>query len=161
MSIATATPDESLLSLAEKLWNIDWGEVPVVDQDDPARIVGVVTRRAVLGAFDRELLQRDVLFTRVVWFEGQRESVDFLELPTGHRVEIVAPPRWMLGQRADPLALRTRFHLILVAIRHDAAADRSGGPTWIDADQETIVAAGDRLMVIGTLPEIEELRVSR
>jgi CIC family chloride channel protein len=158
--VVTAAPDESLLSLAEKLWTVDWGEVPVVADGSPPRILGVVTRRAVLGAFDRELLQRDVLFTRVVWFEGQRESADYLELPTGHRVEIVAPPGWLVGKNVDPTDLRRRFHLTLVAVRRDADA-RGGPPTWMDADIDYAVQAGDRLMVIGTLPEIEEFRLSR
>ena len=90
--VPTALPEDSLLELSEKLWEVDWGEVPVVAPGPPRRFLGIVTRRDLLGAFDREVLQRDVLVTRVVWFDGQRESADYLELPRGQRVELVAPP---------------------------------------------------------------------
>ncbi len=71
------------------------------DPADPARVLGVVTRRGVLGAFDRELLQRDLLLTRVVWSEGGRERADYLELPEGQRVESIAPPPSLLGLKVN------------------------------------------------------------
>jgi len=68
----------------------------------------VVTRRALVAAFDRELLQRDLLYTRVVSFEGSHEAADYLELPRGHRVEIIAPPTAALGAPVDVAAVRAR-----------------------------------------------------
>ncbi|HEX3344863.1 MAG TPA: chloride channel protein, partial [Polyangiaceae bacterium] len=88
--VPVAAPDDSLLELSEKLWDVDWGEVPVVAPGPPPQFLGIVTRRDLLGAFDREVLQRDMLVTRVVWFDGQREAADYLELPKGQRVELVA-----------------------------------------------------------------------
>lgn len=59
--VPVAFPDDSLLELNEKLWATDWGEIPVVDPKAPGTVLGIITRRAMLGAFDRELLQRDAL----------------------------------------------------------------------------------------------------
>ncbi len=63
--VIAATPDDSLVSLGEKLFAVDWGELPVVDPRRPHEPLGVVTRRGLLGAFDRELLQRDAIMTQV------------------------------------------------------------------------------------------------
>jgi CIC family chloride channel protein len=153
--IVSAAPDDSLLVLGEKLWNVDWGELPVVDPRDPSRPIGVITRRALLGAFDRELLQRDVLLSRVVWFEGQRETVEYLELPGGHRIEIVPPPAWMLGRGPDVGELRTGFGVTLVAVRREQGPDLP--PRWDDPEPDLVLRPTDRLVVIATEQELVRL----
>jgi CBS domain-containing protein len=155
-AVAAAVPaarlDDSLLELSEKLFAVDWGEVPVVDG---ARLVGVVSRRTLLATFDRELLQRDRLYTRVAWHEGQTEIADYLELPRGHRVEIVAAPAAAVGHLPDVAGLRARDGINLLAVRHRTRADRD---TWLDpAASPDAVRAGDRWMVIGTTAAIERL----
>jgi CIC family chloride channel protein len=157
-SFATAVPvaavDDTLFDLNEKLWSVDFGEIPVRSPADPATVLGVVTRRALLGAFDRELLQRDMLLTRVVWSEGERERADYLELPQGQRVEVVAPPAHLLGTRVSVGALRARYRVTLVGVQQGAR----DGATWHDPDDATALRRGDRLLVIGDPSHINCLR---
>jgi chloride channel protein, CIC family len=148
--ITTVAPDDSLLVLGEKLWNVDWGELPVVDPSDPTRPLGVVTRRILLGAFDRELLQRDVLMTRV------GGEADYLELPEDHRIEIVPAPPWMHGKGADVGELRSKLGVTLVAIRRDEGDNQP--LRWLDPDPGVVVGARDRLVVIATEAELTRLR---
>ena len=82
------TPSEPLTSVNEKLWFRDLGQLPVVDSPETRRFLGVVTRRDLLGAFDREVLQRSRLVTRVRTFSEQEGGgeVDYFELPEKHAV---------------------------------------------------------------------------
>jgi CIC family chloride channel protein len=153
--VPAAAPDDSLLELSEKLWEVDFGEIPVVAPGPPARFLGVVTRRDLLGAFDREVLQRDVLVTRVVWFEGQREAADYLELPRGQRVELVAPPRWIVGRGLDLGELHRRFGVTVLAVRSEAGA---GPPALLEPSPDRPLAAGDRLLVKGPPDAIDAFR---
>ncbi len=157
-SLATPVPvaeaNDTLLELNEKLWGVDFGEIPVRDPANAARVLGVVTRRALLGAFDRELLQRDLLLTRVVWSEGGRERADYLELAEGHRVEVIAPPAHMLGQKADVGMLRSRYRVTVVAVRQPLHRE----PAWRDPEDADVLRRGDRLLVIGDLTRINTLR---
>jgi CIC family chloride channel protein len=153
--VPTASPDDDLLALSEKLFDVDWGEIPVVDPGAPARPLGVVTRRALLAAFDRELLERDLLYTRVVWFEGQHESADYLELPRGFRVEVVAPPPAAAGRPVDVSGLRARGVIVLGVRRAARGAPR---PAWIEAEAVDRTSGADRWMVVGTAAAIEALR---
>jgi CIC family chloride channel protein len=152
--VELASPDDTLLALSEKLWRVDFGELPVVEPGPPPALLGVVTRRDVLGAFDREVLQRDVLLTRVVWFEGQREEADYLELPPGQRVELIAPPAWLVGAAPDPDEIRRRFKVSLLAVR------RGGEPTLAEPGSDKPLDGGDRLLVVGEPRAIEALRRS-
>ena len=153
--IAAVRPDETLLDLSEKLWATDWGEVPVVDPGPPARLVGVVTRRTLLGALDREILQRDVLLTRVVRFEGGAEGEDFLELPEGWRVEEIALPPDLIGAPLAPGSLRERFGVLAIAVRSfESGAVRELPSPWTPR-------ADDRLIVAGTPERIDGVRRAR
>ena len=150
--VPTASPEDSLLELSEKLWEVDWGEVPVVAPGPPRRFVGIVTRRDLLGAFDREVLQRDVLVTRVVWFDGQRESADYLELPRGQRVELVAPPRWLLGKGVDLGEIHGRCGVTVLGVRGREGAG------LLEPSRERALGAEDRLLVKGPPAAIEAFR---
>jgi hypothetical protein len=153
LPVTGVRPDETLLGIGEKLWNVDWGELPVIDPAHPNRVLGTVTRRGLLGAFDRELIQRDVLTTRVASHDG----VDYLELPDGHQVAMVTTPSWLVGRIPDLAALAREFGIKLIAVRRDPGGDAP--PRWHDADAGFALSAGDRLMVIGTTAEIERIDV--
>jgi CBS domain-containing protein len=152
--VPVASPGDSLLELSEKLWDVDWGEVPVVAPGPPPRFLGIVTRRDLLGAFDREVLQRDVLVTRVVWFDGQREAADYLELPRGQRVELVAPPPWLLGRGVDIGDLHRRCGVTVLGVR------ASEGTGLLEPTPDRPLCAEDRLLVKGLPAAIEAFRRS-
>jgi CIC family chloride channel protein len=156
--VPTAAPADSLLQLSEKLWEVDWGEVPVVAPGPPPRFLGIVTRRDLLGAFDREVLQRDVLVTRVVWFEGQRQAADYLELPPGQRVELVAPPAWLVGQGIDVGELHRRSAVTVLGVR---SGGPDASPALVEPAIDRAVSDGDRLLVKGLPEAIERFRSSK
>ena len=153
--VATARPEETLLDLSEKLWANDWGEIPVADPGPPVRLLGIVTRRTLLGALDREILQRDVLLTRVVHFEGESEGGDYLELPPGHRVEEIAAPAAWIGKPIDVGDALARFAVIVVAVRRRDSGVVDG------VSGSRVLKAGDTLLVVGLSKAIDELRSGR
>jgi CBS domain-containing protein len=151
--VPTIGPGDSLFEVGEKLWDVDWGELPVVDPSSPHLLLGVVSRRAVLGAFDRELLQRDVLTTRIVSSEGGHTSIDYVELPDGHRVAVVPAPAWLIGTAPDLSALRAEIGVILVAVRRDVGGDAL--PRWIDPEPGLTLEPSDQVLVIATESELD------
>jgi hypothetical protein len=155
MPVPVATLDDSLLTLSEKLFEVDWGEVPVVDPAQPAVPVGVVARRILLATFDRELFQRDQLHTRVTWFDGQTETADFLELPRGHRIEIIAAPRSAVGRPVDVAGLRSRARVTVLGVRPAAGPSRT---EWHEPEAVGATGDADRWMVVGPAAAIDDVR---
>lgn len=151
--VLTVSPDDSLVAVGEKLFAVDWGELPVVDPSQPSTALGVVTRRGLLGAFDRELLQRDALMTQVSAAPGGPDGPELLELPDGHRAILLPAPTWMIGHPLDLGLLRTRFGISLIAIRRDTGGDLA--PRWQDPDGDLVIAPQDRLMLVATQEELE------
>ena len=84
--IPFVTPAEPLTSVNEKLWFRDLGQLPVVDSAEERRFLGIVTRRDLLGAFDREVLRHNRLVARVRMFREGGSEMDYFELPEKHRL---------------------------------------------------------------------------
>jgi chloride channel protein, CIC family len=150
--VPTVAPQDSLLDLGQKLWTADWGELPVCHE---GKLLGVVTRRALLGALDAEVLHRDVLLTRVVRFEGGREAEDFFELPPDRRVEEIAAPRGLIGLPLRTAHVRERFGVVVLALR------RAGAVRVEEVPPSYEPARGDRLIVLGAPAGIDALRDAR
>jgi len=53
----TLHPEDSLNTAAERLARMDLGELPVVDPDNPRKVLGMVARSTVVAAYQREVLR--------------------------------------------------------------------------------------------------------
>jgi hypothetical protein len=151
--ITALRPDDTMLEIGEKLWHVEWGELPVVDPGMPQRPIGIVTRKGLLGAFDRELIQRDALTP-----PGRmrlRGGTEWFELPDGHRLAVIDAPGWLCRSPADLSALRARPGVQVVAVRRDAW----GATNWQDVEDVYEVFADDKLLVLAS--ELELARFTR
>ena len=155
--IPCVTPEESLASVNEKLWFRDLGHLPVVDSLEGKRFLGIVTRRDLLGAIDREVLQRSRLVARVRTFseeEGEGE-MDYFELPEKHRmIELDTPPA-LAGRTVAESGIRTRYGVSVLAVKRRT---REGLERRFVPGPQDRFEAGDVLIVLGTAEAIERLR---
>jgi CIC family chloride channel protein len=149
--IETVAPQDTLIDLAQKLWTADWGELPVVEEN---RLVGMVSRRALLGALDAEVLRRDVLLTRVVRFERGTEAQDFFELPPDRRIEEIHTPPALRGRPLRTAIVRERFGVVILAKRRGAAAQVE------EIKPGEVLQRTDRLLVLGAPDAIDALRAA-
>lgn len=150
--IPVVTPDDSLVEVNEKLWFRDLGQLPVVDGDETKRFLGIVTRRDVLGAFDREILRRNALLAKVRAVEGA--GFDYLEMPAETRMAKVPVPHEMVGKPLRETRLRETGINVLAIERVDATGQRRR----IAARADTRLERGDVLVVMGGERAVERLR---
>ena len=149
------TPTEPLTSVNEKLWFRDLGQLPVVDSPETRRFLGVVTRRDLLGAFDREVLQRNRLVARVRTFGEEGSDVDYFELPEKHRLVQVDVPREMEGRTVGESGIRSRFGVSVLAVKR---MTREGFERRFVPAPDDRFQHGDVLIVLGTEDAIARLR---
>jgi CIC family chloride channel protein len=155
--IPCVTPSESLTSVNEKLWFRDLGHLPVVDSLESNRFLGIVTRRDLLGAIDREVLQRSRLVTRVRTFAGEEGEgeMDYFELPEKHRMIELDTPAGLAGRTVAESGIRTRFGVSVLAVKRRS---REGLERRFVPGPEDRFQPGDVLIVLGTDDAIEKLR---
>ena len=151
------TPAESLTSVNEKLWFRDLGHLPVVDTLETRRFLGIVTRRDLLGAIDREVLQRSRLVARVRTF-SEREGggeMDYFELPEKHRMTEIDVPPALAGKTIGESGIRSRYGVSVLAVKRRT---REGLERRFVPGSDDRFESGDVLIVLGTEEAIERLR---
>jgi CIC family chloride channel protein len=141
--IPVVTPDDSLVEVNEKLWFRDLGQLPVVD-GETQKFLGIVTRRDVLGAFDREVLRRNRLLAKVRAMEGT--GFDYFELPEESRMSRISVPSEFVGQTLAEAQLRARHGITVMAIQR---MDAAGREHRIAPRPDTRLVRGDTLIVLG------------
>ena len=61
--VVTTTPDEPLTEVMRKLSSRGLEEIPVVDPEDPKRVLYMLTRRVVLARYASELEKKKEVYT--------------------------------------------------------------------------------------------------
>ena len=153
-ALPTVTEDEDLDVVMQLFGHGTAEEIAVVDAENPRRLVGSVTKRAVLHAYNREVMRRDlagsVSSTVIVASKGQQ-----VELGGGYVLQEVRPPPRFFGHtiRELDLAAATGVHVVL--LRKREASD--GRPAVRVPTADDRIEEGDRLVVSGTKQEVESL----
>jgi chloride channel protein, CIC family len=146
--IPFVTPEESLVSASEKLWGVrDLGWLPVCNSKEDSVFVGMITRRDLLGALDREILRNSRLFARVGYENLSGREVDLFELPDQHRLLQLDVPPEMFGQTIGETELRKRFGVSVLAIKR---LTRQGQERRFVPTPEDRLERGDKLIVLAT-----------
>ncbi|HSD71995.1 MAG TPA: chloride channel protein, partial [Thermoanaerobaculia bacterium] len=153
--IPFVTPSEHLTSVNEKLWFRDLGQLPVVDSAENRRFLGIVTRRDLLGAFDREVLRHNRLVARVRMFREGGSEMDYFELPEKHRLVQVDVPPAIEGRTVAESGLRNRYGVSVLAVKR---LSRGGLERRFVPGPEDRLQHGDVLIVLGTDEAVSRLR---
>ncbi len=153
--IPFVTPSEPLTSVNEKLWFRDLGQLPVVESPETRRFLGIVTRRDLLGAFDREVLQHNRLLARVRTIGEGNEEMDYFELPEKHRLVELPVPRSLEGKTVAESGLRNRFGVSVLAVKRQT---RDGSQRRFVPGPEDRLQPRDVLIVLGTDDAIANLK---
>ncbi len=157
--IPMAYPDERIVDVNRRLWLQDVGHLPVVQSSENPVWVGLLTRRDVLGAVDREILRRN-LFVAPVHQAGEARP-DWFELPRGGRMETVKVPRALVGKSLADAGLGRQYNVMVLAIArpgpYGAIERHLATPDWILDEGDQIVILGPESAVTslltGLLPE--------
>jgi chloride channel protein, CIC family len=138
-------------AVTEKFWFQEHGELPVLSEHDPPRFLGVITRRDVLRAFDREVLQRKLLTVRYApGGPPQHGRRSLVELPAEFGIEEMSVPSSLIGQTLMELDLPHKFLLTALAYK-PATGDRA---EVIPPPIDVALAEGDRLVLVGRKPDL-------
>ncbi|MDX2499269.1 MAG: chloride channel protein, partial [Deltaproteobacteria bacterium] len=59
-NVVTVSSDDNLYTALEKISRKDFSTMPVVSPDDPAELIGVVSRRDIIGAYEKAVLKKSL-----------------------------------------------------------------------------------------------------
>lgn len=140
--------EDCLLALGKH----DCADLPVLYSPARRVLVGVVTRQAIFEVYNRSVLkQRDPGIQLVT---GEARLHDCVELPEEYKVQVLTPPRTWHGRTLRELALRARWDVSVLAIKHRSMLGES---TNRMPDPDRPLEPGDRLIIVGEVEDLERL----
>jgi CIC family chloride channel protein len=148
--VPTVRPDDTLPELADRLRAPEWAELPVVER---GAIIGTLTQRDLLRAFDQDLLDRASLLTRAVG--DPYEDLDEIQLPDGLSAAWVDVPEASVGKviaDGDWFDVH-KVHVIAVRSTQTALGARRAAPPGSSA-----LMATDQILVLGPSEGVDSLR---
>lgn len=152
--VPSVHPADPVQKIMERFWFQEYGELPVLKGTTPPQFVGVVTRRDILGAFDREVLRRRVLTAR--YRAGSPRAAASLPLMGEYAVQEVPLPSSLDGHTLAEMALPAKFQLTAIAVKRGSGDD---GEELLPPPIDLKLQAGDRLVLTGRKADI--LRFTR
>lgn len=153
-NIPTVFPDDTLDTAMKLFGKYEVEELPVVDRKDPHRIIGEITYRDVIEAYNKEIVKRDLITemkTSVKLLDKTRH-IPFLD---GYGMAEIQVPLSFVGKTLKELNIRARFgvNVIMIRRRMDGGAAKEIVPT---PDEK--IQMGDTLIAMGPEKDLEVLR---
>lgn len=150
----TLTPDLGLDAVMRIFAGKNREELPVVAADGSGRLVGVVSRRHLIDAYNTELMKRDV----VSELGGSLTSTATQEIHLGKdfRMCEIDAPGVFVDRSIRDLDVRATFGAEILLLRRPTAdgSDR----VEIVPEADTVVHRGDRLVVLAREGDLVRLR---
>lgn len=150
-----AFPEQALIDVMDTLYLTDEDQVPVVDNDKDQKFLGVITRRDIIGAYNREVLKKKILTTKFVTRKKEKEGIDYVEMPAGYKLGKIAVPEELENKTLGEVNFRTRYHFQVLALVRNADDGKS---QRMIADPQLKLNRGDEMIVIGKEEDFERFR---
>jgi chloride channel protein, CIC family len=151
--IQTSDDLDYVLKLFGKL-NLD--QFPVVDSNDPSKVLGAVTRQKVISIYNRETLKENL----ATGLAKELKTIDKsspIKVATGYSIMEITIPDSFLGKTLSELKLRNNFGLEVLMIKHlKDFLENKGEPEIVTPDPHYKLRLSDRLVVFGEDKKLDD-----
>jgi CIC family chloride channel protein len=138
-------------------WNLD--QFPVVDPENPNKILGAVRRQEVISIYNRESLKVNLASGLSKELKSIKPAAT-AKVATGYSIAELGVPKRFVGKSLVELKIRNEFGLEVLMIKQpkEFLTDVDSEPEIITPDPEYKLKRADTLVIFGTDEKIENLR---
>jgi CIC family chloride channel protein len=124
-------------------------ELPVIEDDGSDILAGIVTRQALIGAYNKEILKRDALSEMLAGVGSVAEKTPVI-LSDGIAITEIEAPGWMEGKSLVELDLRQSrgIQVLMINSSKESRQGQSEPPQLVPRPDYRI-RLGDNLVVLG------------
>jgi chloride channel protein, CIC family len=131
-------------------------ELPVVDDRNSDRLIGVVTRQKVISAYNGEILKRDAV-GEVLGGIGTAVGGEPVVLSGDIAIAEVEASGWMVGRTLAELSLRQNRGIQVLMINPGSEGGDPDGKVQLVPQPDYRIALGDNLLVLGPETAVKNL----
>ena len=152
--IPKVKPEDDLDMVMKLFGMYDYDELPVVDSQNPDRVIGSIKHKEVIEAYNREVMKRNLSreVPSSVKLLERVKKVDFID---GYIMAEIPVPESFVGRTIREINIASRFGVQILLIKR-RAGDLEIKQLVPSADEK--IMAGDWLVVLGSDQHIDTLR---
>ena len=138
-------------------WNQD--QFPVVDPENPNKILGAVTRQEVISIYNRESLKVNLASGLSKELKSIKNTTT-AKVAAGYSIAEFGVPKKFIGKTLVELKIRNKFGLEVLMIKQpkEFLTDINSEPEIITPDPEYKLKRTDTLVIFGADEKIDNLR---
>ncbi len=152
--IVTASPDDDCQKVLDILSQRRLDGVAVTEGGAGKKILGMIWRRDILDAYNKEIEQRDISssFASQITMANIERGVHFME---GYAISEIPVPKMFIGKSIRSMEIRGRFGVDVLLIRNNAS---EGPKIKAIPDPDYVFSYNDSLVIAGEIGRINLLK---
>lgn len=153
--IPTLTPNDNCREAMKKLGRCVYDGLPVVDPDNPKRQIGVVWRKDVDEAYQKEIEKIELSsdLAHLITMDNAKQDVHFLE---GYVTTEIKAPDIFIDKSIKELQIRNRYGAEILSIKSQS---KSGREIKAIPSADYVIRKDDVIIFAGKAEDIEKLRL--
>jgi CIC family chloride channel protein len=153
-SFETISPDDNCQTALDKLKKYSFDGLPVVDNTNSGNIIGVIWRKDIQDAYDREIERRELTsnLASLITMKEEEPMVHFME---GYSISEISPPKSFIGKSIRELDIRSEYGVDVLSVK---VKEKKGEKINAIPSPEYIIKSTDTLIIAGEIKNINILR---
>ncbi len=150
----TISPDDNCQNALDKLRKYSFDGLPVVADTNSRKIIGIIWRKDIQDAYDREIERRELTsnLASLITMKDEEPMVHFME---GYSIIEIAPPKSFIGKSIRELNIRSQYGVDVLSIK---IKEKKGEKINAIPSPEYIIKADDTLIIAGEIKNINFVR---
>ncbi len=144
--VLVTTPDNRCQDVLDIMTKNNLEGVPVVGPQDQRKVLGMVWRKDILAAYNKEIQHRDIIttFASRITMPNLNQGVHFLE---GYAITEIPAPHMFIGKSIKELGVRANFGVDVLLVRtntHQGTKIKAiPSPDYVITKDDSLVLAGE------------------
>jgi CIC family chloride channel protein len=150
----TLIPDENCQTALDKFRKYSFEGLPVVDDKHSKKILGILWRKDIQDAYDREIEKRELTsnLASLITMKEDEPMVHFME---GYSIIEISPPRSFIGKSIRHLNIRSEYGVDVLSIK---TKEKRGEKITAIPSPDYIIKEDDTLIIAGEITKINFVR---
>jgi chloride channel protein, CIC family len=150
----SVSPEENCQVALDKLKKYSFNGLPVVNSSDSDKMIGVIWRKDIQNAYDREIEKRELTsnLASLITMKDEEPMVHFME---GYSIIEISPPNTFIGKSIRELNIRKEFGVDVLSVKTKL---KKGEKITAIPSPEYVIKTDDTLIIAGEIKNINFIR---
>jgi len=148
------SPDDNCQVALDKLRKYDFESMPVVDPQNPKKVLGMVWLKDIQDAYQKEIERREIASTLAssITMKDEGQQIHFME---GYSISEVTPPPSFYGKSIKELSIRAIYGVDILSIK---VKEKGGDKVKAIPSPDHIITENDTLVCAGEIKSINRIK---